>query len=57
MDTVKISPNKQYRITFEWVREDRVVITDWLSAEDAKGVIYLCNANPCKIHGIESKAA
>ena len=54
---IEIHENANYRIIFEWVREKRVVVTDWLKAEDAEGVIHLCNANPIKIHGIERKAA
>ena len=54
---IEIHENANYRIIFEWVREKRVVVTDWLKAEDAEGEIDLCNANPIKIHGIERKAA
>ena len=54
---VVIQENRKYRITLEWVREGRVVLTEWLKADDAEGVIALCNLNANKIHGIESKAA
>ena len=54
---VVIQENRKYRITLEWVKEGRVVVTEWLEAEDAKGVVALCNLNEAKIHGIEGKAA
>tara|TARA_R100000353_G_scaffold63585_1_gene49836 strand:+ start:1842 stop:2030 length:189 start_codon:yes stop_codon:yes gene_type:complete len=60
---IEIHENANYKIIFEWVREKRVVVTDWLKAEDAEGVIHLCNAangggvSYIKIHGIERKAA
>jgi hypothetical protein len=54
---VVIDEKAKYRITLEWVREGRVVVTEWLEAEDAKGVIALCNLNRTKIHGIEKKAS
>jgi len=54
---VVINEKAKYRITLEWVREGRVVVTEWLEAEDAKGVIALCNLNRTKIHGIEKKAS
>ena len=54
---VVIDENTKYQITLEWVREGRVVVTEWLDAEDAKGVIALCDLNRTKIHGIEKKAS
>lgn len=53
---VVINENAKYRITFEWVREERTVVTEWLEAEDAKGVIALCNLNKTKINKIEKQS-
>lgn len=55
--SIKIKDNCEYQITFEWVRENRVVTTEWLGAEDTKGLIALCNLNPIQVHEIEERAA
>ena len=54
---VNLKPNSSYQITFEWIREGREVTTQWLSAEEAKNLIDLCNSNPIKIYAIEEWAA
>ena len=54
---LQINDQSQYQITFEWLREKRTVTTGWLSAQDTKNLIDLCNANPIKIHVIEEWAA
>ena len=54
---VVIKQNAKYRMTFEWVREERTVVTEWMRPNDVKRLIDLCNANPIKIHNIEEQAA